>query len=86
MANFELFSSVFKHFRVSLANTFPGKEKDWALFGEFEAEDARDLQTFKNDIEHVKTSPLHPDAKNKVTIAGLMIIYHLLNLGDPLPR
>ena len=46
IANFELFSSVFKKFRVSLSSSnIPGK---WALFGEFEAQELRGLQTFEN--------------------------------------
>ena len=46
IANFELFSSVFKHFRVSLSSSnIPGK---WALFGEFEAQEIRGLQSFEN--------------------------------------
>lgn len=48
IANFELFSSVFKKFRVSLGSMYPGKDKVWSLFGEFEAEELRELQTFEN--------------------------------------
>ena len=33
IANHELYSSVFKDFRVSLSNVFPGRDKDWSLFG-----------------------------------------------------
>ena len=48
IANFELFSSVFKNFRVSLGSMYPGKSKDWSTFGEFEAQDLRESQTFEN--------------------------------------
>ena len=48
IANFELFSSVFKNVRVSLGPMYPGKDKVWSLFGEFEAKDERELQTFEN--------------------------------------
>ena len=48
MANFELFSSVFKNFRVSLGSLYPGKDKVWSVFGDFEGEELRDSQTFEN--------------------------------------
>jgi len=46
IANHELYSSVFKDFRVSLSNVFPGRDKDWSLFGQFEAKDERFTQAF----------------------------------------
>ena len=46
IANHELYSSVFKDFRVSLSNVFPGRDKDWTLFGQFEAKDERFMQAF----------------------------------------
>ena len=46
IANFELYSSVPHEFRVSLGNAFPIREKDWASFGTFRAEDERNVQTF----------------------------------------
>ena len=48
MASFQLFSSVFKNIRISLGSVFPGNDKVWSLFGEFEAEELRELQTFEN--------------------------------------
>ncbi len=46
LANFELYSSVPHEFRVTMSNTYPPKEKDWALFGQFKAENDRSVQTF----------------------------------------
>lgn len=46
IANHELYSSVFKDFRVSLSNVYPGRDKDWSLFGQFEAKDERFTQAF----------------------------------------
>ncbi len=46
LANFELYSSVPHEFRVTLSNAYPAKEKDWALFGQFKAENERSVQTF----------------------------------------
>ena len=47
LANFELYSSVPHEFRVTMSNTYPPKEKDWALFGQFRAENDRSVQTFQ---------------------------------------
>ena len=52
IANHELYSSVFKDFRVSLSNVFPGRDKDWTLFGTFEAKDERFSQAFVSDSDH----------------------------------
>ena len=46
LANFELYSSVPHEFRVWLVNSYPAREKDWVLFGNFRADDVRDVQTF----------------------------------------
>ncbi len=46
IANFELYSSVPKDVRISMGNVLPGRDKDWTLFGKFEAEDERSIQTF----------------------------------------
>ena len=48
MANFELYSSSPKDFRVSIGHTYPGREKDWLPYGTFLYEDERSLQTFKS--------------------------------------
>lgn len=45
-ANFELYSSVPKDIRITMGNVLPGRDKDWGLFGNFEAEDIRSVQTF----------------------------------------
>ena len=47
LANFELYSSVPNEFRVTMGNSYPARsEKDWAVFGHFNAEDDRSVQTF----------------------------------------
>ena len=46
IANFELYSSVPKDIRISMGNVLPAREKDWTLFGQFEAVDDRSVQTF----------------------------------------
>ena len=46
IANFELYSSVPHEIRVSLGNSFPAREKEWSIFGNFRAEDERNLQFF----------------------------------------
>eukprot|EP00095_Tigriopus_kingsejongensis_P006248 maker-scaffold1159_size58420-snap-gene-0.17 protein:Tk06248 transcript:maker-scaffold1159_size58420-snap-gene-0.17-mRNA-1 annotation:"protein osteopotentia" len=48
IANFELYSSVPRDIRVWLSATYPAREKDWVLFGQFEAEDERSVQTFNS--------------------------------------
>jgi len=50
IANFELYSSSPNHFRVSIGNVFPGREKDWMEFGTFSYQDERNIQTFKSEV------------------------------------
>lgn len=50
MANFELYSSSPKEFRVWIGNAYPGRDKDWAEFGTFTYDDERSIQTFKNEV------------------------------------
>lgn len=45
VGNFEFFSSMFKEVRVSVSDKFP--TTNWRVLGEFEAENVRDVQTFK---------------------------------------
>ncbi|CAG8615473.1 1727_t:CDS:2 [Paraglomus brasilianum] len=48
LANFEFFSSTFKHIRISANNEHPPrKERPWRLLGEYKAGNTRDLQVFK---------------------------------------
>ena len=47
IANFELYSSVPKEFRVSMSNVLSAnRESDWRLFGEFQLEDSKEIQAF----------------------------------------
>jgi hypothetical protein len=46
LANFELFSSSPKDIRISMSNVFPGRDKDWILYGQFEANEDRTVQSF----------------------------------------
>lgn len=43
--NFEFFSSMFHNIRISVSDRFPTTQ--WTVLGEFEAENIRDLQSFK---------------------------------------
>lgn len=47
LANFELFSSSPKNFSIGVANRFP--TRDWSQVGKFNAQDARDIQSFDLD-------------------------------------
>jgi len=48
LANFEFFSSTFKHIRISANNEHPPrKERPWRLLGEYKAGNTRDLQVGK---------------------------------------
>lgn len=49
LANFELYSSSPNQFKVSVANVFPGRDKDWMEFGTFSYQDERNTQTFVNE-------------------------------------
>jgi hypothetical protein len=44
IANFEFFSSMFRHIRISITDAFPSSS--WRVVGEFEAKSVRDFQTF----------------------------------------
>ncbi|KAK5109493.1 hypothetical protein LTR62_006945 [Meristemomyces frigidus] len=46
LANYEFFSSSFRHFRVSVSDRYPVKEEKWRELGTFEARNAREVQAF----------------------------------------
>ncbi|KAI5928710.1 hypothetical protein F4810DRAFT_20358 [Camillea tinctor] len=46
LANFEFFSSMIRHFRVSVGDRYPMKEEKWKVLGTFEARNSRDIQPF----------------------------------------
>ncbi|KAI9147901.1 hypothetical protein HJFPF1_11719 [Paramyrothecium foliicola] len=46
LANFEFFSSMIRHFRVSLSDRYPVKGDKWQDLGVFEARNSRDIQPF----------------------------------------
>ncbi|CCF57715.1 hypothetical protein KAFR_0D00680 [Kazachstania africana CBS 2517] len=46
IANFEYFSSTFKHIRVSASDRFPVNKNKWTSLGEFDCENVRNLQRF----------------------------------------
>ncbi|WPH02050.1 Hypothetical protein R9X50_00490500 [Acrodontium crateriforme] len=46
LANYEFFSSIFRHFRVSVSDRYPVKEDKWKELGTFEARNTRDIQAF----------------------------------------
>lgn len=46
MANFEFFSSMFRHFRVSISDRYPVKMERWRDIGTFQARNSRDVQAF----------------------------------------
>lgn len=46
LANFEFFSSMIRHFRVSVSDRYPVKIERWKELGLFEARNSRDMQPF----------------------------------------
>ncbi|KAH7386693.1 UNC-like C-terminal-domain-containing protein [Phaeosphaeria sp. MPI-PUGE-AT-0046c] len=46
LANYEFFSSMFRHFRVSVSDRYPVKMERWKMLGTFEARNSRDMQPF----------------------------------------
>lgn len=46
LANFEFFSSMIRHFRVSVSDRYPIKLEKWRNLGTFEAKNSRDIQPF----------------------------------------
>ncbi|GAA5968620.1 hypothetical protein JCM11641_007700 [Rhodosporidiobolus odoratus] len=47
LANFEFFSSTFKHFKASCSVDYPGKAEDWHDLGTFRARNMRGIQVFR---------------------------------------
>ncbi|CAI6333244.1 unnamed protein product [Periconia digitata] len=46
LANYEFFSSMFRHFRISVSDRYPVKTDRWRVLGTFEARNSRDIQPF----------------------------------------
>ncbi|KAK4569987.1 hypothetical protein LTR86_002957 [Recurvomyces mirabilis] len=46
LANYEFFSSSFRHFRSSVSDRYPVKEEKWKQLGTFEARNTREVQAF----------------------------------------
>ncbi|TKA81137.1 hypothetical protein B0A55_01639 [Friedmanniomyces simplex] len=46
LANYEFFSSIFRHFRVSVSDRYPVKADKWKELGTFEARNTREVQAF----------------------------------------
>ncbi|KAK4894978.1 hypothetical protein LTR27_006845 [Elasticomyces elasticus] len=46
LANYEFFSSIFRHFRVSVSDRYPVKADKWKDLGTFEARNTREVQAF----------------------------------------
>lgn len=46
LANFEFFSSMIRHFRVSVSDRYPVKLEKWKDLGTFEARNTREIQAF----------------------------------------
>ncbi|KAK0251519.1 hypothetical protein B0A54_15710 [Friedmanniomyces endolithicus] len=46
LANYEFFSSSFRHFRVSITDRYPVKAEKWKDLGTFEARNTREVQAF----------------------------------------
>ncbi|KAK0884639.1 hypothetical protein LTR87_001687 [Friedmanniomyces endolithicus] len=49
LANYEFFSSSFRHFRVSVTDRYPVKADKWKDLGTFEARNTREVQAFLVD-------------------------------------
>ena len=50
LANYEFFSSIFRHFRVSVSDRYPVKMDKWRDLGTFQGRNTREVQAFL--IEH----------------------------------
>ncbi|OQO03715.1 hypothetical protein B0A48_10380 [Cryoendolithus antarcticus] len=46
LANYEFFSSIFRHFRISVSDKYPVKIDKWKDLGTFEARNTREVQAF----------------------------------------
>lgn len=46
LANYEFFSSMFRHFRISVSDRYPVKMERWRTLATFEARNSRDIQPF----------------------------------------
>ncbi|KAJ8611438.1 hypothetical protein MRB53_037957 [Persea americana] len=46
LANYEFFSSIFRHFKVSISDRYPAKSEGWKDLGTFEARNTREVQAF----------------------------------------
>jgi hypothetical protein len=46
LANYEFFSSSFRHFRISVSDRYPVKLEKWRDLGTFEARNTREIQAF----------------------------------------
>ncbi|KAF1974500.1 hypothetical protein BU23DRAFT_461359 [Bimuria novae-zelandiae CBS 107.79] len=46
LANYEFFSSMFRHFRVSVSDRYPVKLDRWRILGTFETRNSREIQPF----------------------------------------
>lgn len=46
LANYEFFSSMFRHFRISVSDRYPVKMDRWRTLATFEARNSRDIQPF----------------------------------------
>lgn len=46
LANYEFFSSIFRHFRISVSDRYPVKPEKWKDLGTFEARNTREVQAF----------------------------------------
>ncbi|KAH7349554.1 UNC-like C-terminal-domain-containing protein [Plectosphaerella cucumerina] len=53
LANFEFFSSMIRHFRVSVSGRYPVKLDKWTSLGTFEAKNSRDIQAFLIPNPHI---------------------------------
>ncbi|GAA6023389.1 hypothetical protein JCM11491_006455 [Sporobolomyces phaffii] len=50
LANFEFFSSMFKHFKASCSVNYPGTPEDWHDLGTFRARNMRGVQVFRPNL------------------------------------
>ncbi|GAA5976284.1 hypothetical protein JCM5350_001405 [Sporobolomyces pararoseus] len=50
LANFEYFSSMFKHFKASCSVNYPGNSEDWHDLGTFRARNVRGVQVFRPNL------------------------------------
>ncbi|KAM0275834.1 hypothetical protein ACHAQH_007344 [Verticillium albo-atrum] len=78
LANFEFFSSMIRHFRVSVSDRYPVKVDKWKDLGVFEAKNSRDIQPFlvQNPLIWANHDDIHNQTNVGVTFTSRKYVTH----------